>query len=69
MAIKFLNKTWSVESRSGIGLDIELAYARPCFIFKTVNDDDEPVMSPAVFEGLVISLPLMLILIGECYEY
>ena len=68
MAIKFLNKTWNLELRSGIGFDIELANARPCFIFKTVGDD-EPVISPAVFEGLVISLPLMLILIGECYEY
>lgn len=68
MAIKFLNKTWSIEARNGVGIDVELANARPCFIFKTVGDS-EPVMSPAVFEGLVISLPLFLILIGECYEY
>ena len=69
MAIKFLGTMWSAELRNGFGLDIELSNSRPCFIIKGFDDNDEPIISPAVFAGIAISIPFFLILIGDCYEY
>ena len=69
MAIKFMNTMWSLELRNGFGLDVELSNSRPCFIVKGFDDDEEPIMSPAVFQGLALSIPFCLILIGDCYEY
>lgn len=69
MAIKFMNTTWSFEFRNGFGLDVELSSSRPCFIVKGFDDDGEPIISPAVFEGIGISIPFCLIMIGDCYEY
>ena len=69
MAIKFMNTMWSLELRNGFGLDVELSNSRPCFIVKGFDDDGEPIMSPAVFQGLALSIPFCLILIGDYYEY
>jgi hypothetical protein len=64
-----MNTTWSFEFRNGFGLDVELSNSRPCFIVRGFDDDGEPIISPAVFEGLAISIPFCLIMIGDCYEY
>lgn len=69
MAIKFMNTMWSLELRNGFGLDVELSNSRPCFIVKGFDDDGEPIISPAAFQGLALSIPFCLILIGDCYEY
>jgi hypothetical protein len=62
LAIKFMNTMWSLELRNGFGLDVELSNSRPCFIVKGFDDDGEPIMSPAVFQGLALSIPFCLIL-------
>ena len=64
-----MNTTWSFEFRNGFGLDIEVSNSRPCFIVRGFDDDGEPIISPAVFAGLSISIPFCLIMIGDCYEY
>ena len=64
-----MNTMWSLELRNGFGLDVELSNSRPCFIVKGFDDAEEPLLSVAVFQGLALSIPLCLILIGDCYEY
>jgi hypothetical protein len=64
-----MDTMWSFEFRNGFGLDVELSNSRPCFIVKGFDDDGEPIMSTAVFQGLALSIPFCLILIGDCYEY
>lgn len=51
------------ELRNGFGLDIELANARPVGI--VLEQDEAAVLG--FFEGFVIQVPLLTILIGEVF--
>lgn len=51
------------ELRNGFGFDIELSNARPVGI---VLEQDEPAVL-GFFEGFVIMIPLLTILIGDVY--
>lgn len=69
MAIKFLGKLWSFETRYGFGIDIEVTDSRPAFAVQGYDSIGDPKIIPVIFKGFVFSFPFFCVLIGDCYEY
>ncbi len=59
MTYTFLNKYFTAEFRNGFGFDIEACDGRP------VTITEEGKLCPAVFEGILILVPFILLSIGS----
>ena len=64
MTMKVFGQSLTIEFRNGVGLDIEFANSRPVWISKAGSEQ----LEVAEFEGLLISLPFILISFGVCYQ-
>jgi len=53
------------EFRNGVGIDLEFTSSKPVWI-KTISEDGN--VEIAEFEGVVISLPFVVISYGLCYK-
>jgi hypothetical protein len=53
------------EFRNGVGIDLEFTNSKPVWI-KTISEDGN--VEIAEFEGVVISLPFIVISYGLCYK-
>lgn len=64
MTFKLFNKVFAIEFRNGFGIDLEVCHSRPIFVTKA--ESFEPIA--ACFNGLVLLLPFLIVLLGEPYD-
>lgn len=64
MTMNLFGQSLTIEFRNGVGLDLEFANSRPVWISRRGRED----LEVAEFEGILISLPLILISFGVCYQ-
>lgn len=64
MTMNLFGQSLTIEFRNGVGLDIEFSNSRPVWISRRGRED----LEVAEFEGILISLPLILISFGVCYQ-
>ena len=64
MTMKVFGQSLTIEFRNGVGFDIEFSNSRPVWISKVGSEQ----LEVAEFEGLLISLPFILISFGVCYQ-
>ena len=63
MTMNLFGQSLTIEFRNGVGLDLEFANSRPVWISRRGRED----LEIAEFEGILISLPFILISFGICY--
>ena len=64
MTMQLFGQSLTIEFRNGVGIDIEFSNSRPVWISRRGRED----LEVAEFEGILISLPLILISFGVCYQ-
>jgi hypothetical protein len=57
-------RSFSIELRNGVGLDLEFVDSRPIYLYNTFTE--ELIVRP--FQGTILLLPLMIISFGRAYE-
>ena len=64
MTMQVFGQSLTIEFRNGVGVDIEFSNSRPVWISRLGSEQ----LEVAEFEGLLISLPFILISLGVCYQ-
>lgn len=65
MTFILFGQALTFEFRNGVGIDLEFTSSKPVWI-KTISEDGN--VEIAEFEGVVISLPFVVISYGLCYK-
>jgi len=65
MTFILFGQTLTFEFRNGVGIDLEFTSTKPVWI-KTISEGGN--VEIAEFEGVVISLPFIVISYGLCYK-
>ena len=63
MTFILFGQTLTFEFRNGVGIDLEFTSTKPVWITR-----DNSKFEVAEFEGMVISLPFIVISFGMCYS-
>ena len=61
---EIFNRSFSIELRNGVGLDLEFVDSRPIYLYNTFTE--ELIVRP--FQGTILLLPLLVISFGRAYE-